>query len=509
MREGCQRLVAAGRAGNAGERVLPRLEQLAHLQVERVLIRFGMTAVDANDQVDARQRTLAEGGIVGRGAAAIGVGQQTVRAGAEFRIVAVTRRIKQRRNIAVEAVATDEQARSWPQQQAENARGDAFEIGFGNLEEFVSRIGFEHQVELFLREARALRCGRFHILDLAADQRHFVGGADIGLRGEQADEAGLANDVPACVIAFDADIVGMAAAMDAGDETGLGHDDGRRLVDQGAHGWRQHGGLCAARQHVAFVIAQDAEARGFIDDRLLGGEAAILVDREGVVACAEIGEVLVRQPGEEGARLVDLSRGAAARGFHAGEFGRDGFHLLAHGVEIGVHHGDVGEGVFQALLQFGAQVIVEQRQMNLDGGAVAFGAGDNRVQHGADLDLGFLAGDDGAVDEEGQVGADDLGDIQPQRPIARADGAPHADGAAVIGFVLAVEVPQAKREDGGVFRRQREEVLHKGVGAILVEEVQQRGIVLLLRRQRAVGGKQVIPRKGEFVGQGKLSGRKA
>jgi hypothetical protein len=88
-------------------------------------------------------------------------------------------------------------------------------------------------------------------------------------------------------------------------------------------------------------------------------------------------------------------------------------------------------------------MIVQQGQVDLDGRALAFRAGDDRVQHGADFDFGLLAGDDGAVDEEGDVGADDLGHDEAQRPAAGAYGAADADGAAVVVLVLAVEVPQA------------------------------------------------------------------
>ena len=98
----------------------------------------------------------------------------------------------------------------------------------------------------------------------------------------------------------------MAAAVHAGDEAGLGDNDRGGLVYEGADGGRQHGRLCAAREDVAVEVAQDAEAGGFVDDRLLGGEAAICVHGEGVIARAEISEVLVPEPGEEGACFTDL-----------------------------------------------------------------------------------------------------------------------------------------------------------------------------------------------------------
>jgi adenine/guanine phosphoribosyltransferase-like PRPP-binding protein len=158
-------------------------------------------------------------------------------------------------------------------------------------------------------------------------------------------------------------------------------------------------------------------------------------------------------------------------------------------------------GTIRLVEQLGAQVVVEQWQVDLYGGALALRAGDNGVQGRADLDPRLLTGNDRAVDKEGDVRPDNFRNVETQRAAARANRAAHADGAAVMGFVLAVEVPQAKRKDGGVLRRQGQHVFEEGVGAILVEKRGQRRIarILLPCRERADRGEEIIPGKGEVV----------
>jgi hypothetical protein len=64
-----------------------------------------------------------------------------------------------------------------------------------------------------------------------------------------------------------------------------------------------------------------------------------------------------------------------------------------------------------------------------------------------------------------------------------------------MGFVLAVEVPEAKCKRGGVFRRERKEVLEERIGVILLQKRQQGRIVRvrLCRRERADRAEKIIP----------------
>ena len=162
--------------------------------------------------------------------------------------------------------------------------------------------------------------------------------------------------------------------------------------------------------------------------------------------------------------------------------------------------------VLEALLQVGAQRLVQQRQVNLDGGALSGRARYDRMQHGADFDLGVLADIDGAIDEERDVGADDLGDIHFQRFAVCAHGAAHADRASRIFIVLAIEVPQADGEGGGVLCCQRQEILDEGVRGVLIEENRQRVVDLGLWRNSAGRREKLVPGKCEFVGQGMSPG---
>jgi hypothetical protein len=64
-----------------------------------------------------------------------------------------------------------------------------------------------------------------------------------------------------------------------------------------------------------------------------------------------------------------------------------------------------------------------------------------------------------------------------------------------MGFVLAVEAPEAECKRGGVFRRERKEVLEEGIGAVLVQKRQQGRIadVRVGRRERADRSEKIIP----------------
>ncbi len=223
---------------------------------------------------------------------------------------------------------------------------------------------------------------------------------------------------------------------------------------------------------------------------------------EGIIAGAEIGEVLVSQPGKEGAGFVDLGEGTTAGDFDAGQRLGDGFHLGAHGREVGVDDLYICKCRLQALLQIHSQRIVQQRQVDLDGGALAGRSRHDRVKHGANLDLGVLADIDRAIDQKGDVSADDLGDIQLQRPAVGATGAAHTNGVGRLLFVVAVEGPKADGEGGGVLRRQGQKILDKGVRAVLSKEARQRLVDFRLWSDRLHGGEKLGPGKCEFVGQG-------
>ena len=164
-------------------------------------------------------------------------------------------------------------------------------------------------------------------------------------------------------------------------------------------------------------------------------------------------------------------------------------------MEVGIDDRDVCERVLKTLLQLGAHVVVEQGQVDLDGGALALRAGDHGVQGRANLDPRLLTGNDRAVDKEGDVRPDNFRHVETQCAAARANRAAHADGAPVMGFVLAVEVPEAECKRGGVFRRERKEILEERIGAILVQKRQQSRIANVRLRwgQRADRSEKIIP----------------
>jgi hypothetical protein len=150
---------------------------------------------------------------------------------------------------------------------------------------------------------------------------------------------------------------------------------------------------------------------------------------------------------------------------------------------------------------------VEQGKVNLDSRTLARRPGNNRVQHGADFDLGLLAGVDCAVDEEGHIRPDDLGDVQPQRLSIGADGLAGADHARAAAFIVLVQLPEVGRQHGCVLDAQRQEVIDEGVRPILVEEAD----ILIRQRLCALGAgargrEEFFARECKIVGQDTASG---
>ena len=76
--------------------------------------------------------------------------------------------------------------------------------------------------------------------------------------------------------------------------------------------------------------------------------------------------------------------------------------------------------------------------------------------------------------------------------LSRPGGAAGTDAARAAGFIVLVQLPQVGRERGRIFRRQRQEVVDEGVGAILVEEGDE------IVRQRFAALCQSSGRRQEF-----------
>ena len=160
-----------------------------------------------------------------------------------------------------------------------------------DLEQLVARIGLQHVDQRLAGMAVGIEAGaREHGVDLAAQIRDGAGRARIGGRGEQADDAELADQPAVRVEALDADVVHVDAPVHARAHGRLGDDQQRRLLQERADLRRDHQRLVPALQHPHVAGAQDAEPG--VEHRI----ERVLAGGEGVVAHAEEGEVVVGQP---------------------------------------------------------------------------------------------------------------------------------------------------------------------------------------------------------------------
>ena len=150
-------------------------------------------------------------------------------------VVAVARHIDEGRDEAVETVEAQEHAHRRPLAQPQDAVRGGEEIVLGNLEQLVARIVVEDvRQRLAVMAGRRQAGARYHVLDLAAQQRDVTGAAAVGAGGEQADEAALAGQLAVIVEGLHADIVHMDAAMHQAALVRLGDDQRRWLREEDA-----------------------------------------------------------------------------------------------------------------------------------------------------------------------------------------------------------------------------------------------------------------------------------
>ncbi len=173
--------------------------------------------------------------------------------------------------------------------------------------------------------------------DLAAQIGNAVRRARVGGGGEQPDDAEFAGEIAGCVEALDADVVEIDAAVHVGVDIGLGDDQRPRLLQESHDLRRELQQLVAALEHLQLAVAHDAERAVEI------GLERVAV--EFVVAQAEEGEMVGRQPLQELDRFRDLvDRQRRRIGLQLGDDGVDALdhrapilhrapHLFEHGLQ--------------------------------------------------------------------------------------------------------------------------------------------------------------------------------
>jgi hypothetical protein len=328
------------------------------------------------------------------------------------------------------------------------------------------------------REARALG----HGVDLAPQQRNFAGPRRIGRGGEESDEAVLADHLAPRVIPLDADVVGVAVAVDGGPGVGLGHHQhGRRSAGEGAG---RHGQRREARRLLPTPFAQHAQAAA--GDQLQRQLAALA--HQVVLAVAEQREVVVGQP---------LQEGAALRRFRGIDAGRRRRQFLGRLLQVRDHGGPVADRgahvrqhPFDALAQRCPLLRVDEA-VHLDvhprlARQVRRGmARRHRLQHALGVALHredgmhhqvqrqALAGElqRHGIHQEGHVVVDDLHDGVAGAPAVGARGRAEHPHLRDARLPLRCELPVRQQGAEQVLGRALVEVLHVDLAEVFAEKV--------------------------------------
>ncbi|MEY9488253.1 hypothetical protein RKD26_004047 [Streptomyces calvus] len=405
--------------------------------------------------------------------------------------VAVARQVDEGRVVAPVLVLAQVEPQPAALLEVEHRGDDGLELADRGLEQLVARVGLQdlEQVAAVVavrREAGALQ----DLLDLAPDHRHPAHGLGVGGGREQAEEAPLTDDVAVRVELLDADVVQVRRPVHGGPAVGLGQHQqlvlARLRAGVGGQPLEGRADRVALVGGVVRVGAQDAQAGA-------GDGAQRVVLAQLVLAVAEEGEVVVGEPAQQLAGLLDLRRGQVGGHRLVGQrLGQPGGGL-AHLAPVLDGLADVGQDPQQVggdLLEVAAVGLAVD--LHMDPGLdvrvvrqVAAGRGgehldqlagdvpaDHELRVHDDVDAAALAGQligDG-VDQERHVVGDDLDDGVAARPAVLLDGrGVHADVGGALGTALGEPVVR----DGGsedVDRVAVGEVLRGGVQVVALEE---------------------------------------
>ncbi len=338
-------LLAVGGDQLVAQVVLPRAAGRDQPGLDRADVgrrRRGRVGLD--DEVEPGQhRFVGDLGVVGGDRPVERVLQDLLERLADRRGEAVARHVDQARGEALEGVVADEQRDPLALLQVEHAGADPRQVVVGDLEQLVARIGqVDVQQRLVIVAVRREGRARQRPLDLEPEQRHVGRRLGVDGRGEQADEDLLADDALLVVEPLDADGVEMDPPVHGRAHVGLVDDQHVGLLEEGADVVGQARHVAHALEDVELGIAQDAEP-AVRHHRHLGVAAGA---DDPVLAIADEGEMVVGQPVEEGAALLQVPglRPGRVPGQRLGD--RAG--LLAHRLPVLDRGADVGEHAAQA-----------------------------------------------------------------------------------------------------------------------------------------------------------------
>ena len=322
-----------------------------------------------------------------------------------------------------------------------------------HLEQLVARKIVQDMDQRLAVVAGRIEMGaRDAILHLAAQERNIARAAVIGRGGEEADEQALAHDPAIAIEALDAHRIHLHRTMDRGPPVGLGHHQQARLMQEVAHVRGQALRVAQAIEDRNAIVAENAEpAAG--DDRgrgLLAGAVKI------VVAIAQEGEIVVGEPGEEGARLAHLL--ARQRRRLLVEFAHHAVNFRPHRPPVLDGHPHVPQYPFEVaanLLQaLGSGLLVDAHlhegflmRLALVGDMARSVPAllDDGMDHQMDRQIPAVQFCRDRIDEEGHVVVDDLDDRVGGAPAmligARVEDADLGD----LGQALLAVIPQRER----------------------------------------------------------------
>ncbi len=395
-------------------------------------------------------------------------------------VEAVQRHVQQGRDEAVKGVHPPEHPHPRPVEQVQHPHGDLVEGLLVDLEQLVAGIALGDGAQTLAGVGAGVRAGAGqHVLDLAAHQRQVARGVLIGLGGEQADEADLADGLALGVVALDPDVIHVAAAVDARLQGGLGHDQGFGLLEVLGEVGGQDRRLAGAAQHRQLHVAQHAQAALGGVVRLFGGVGAVRRARIVVAARAQEDEAVGAQPLQElGVLLGPIG---AERRVGGGQLGGDLAHQGVHGGPVAQGGVNVGQGQAQGVEQGFAAVFADTAQHHEDHrllarlaalAALALGVAgdlDHRVEHGPHLDAGGGQFAHHAVDQERRVVLDDLEQLEFQVAGVCAQGVRQAQlGAAAVALVG--EAPEPRQGHGQVARPDARKLFGANIVRNLIDE---------------------------------------
>ena len=292
------------------EVVFPGPRQTRHAALEFVGVGLGVVErVQADNEMNPGQRTVAELRIIGRQTPVEGIADQLTRLFTHFRIITVTRHIEQRRDKTVELVTADEQLGTRPVIEVQHAEADLEQIILIGLKQLIARIILDGITQLLgVVRTRRLAGTLENAANLAADQRNRAGALIIGFCCEQADEAGFTDHGTVLAVPLDADIIHVDATVDARLHIGLGHDQRRRFTQEGFNRRRQHRRFGPFAQDVAIGVAKHTAPGLLAHSWVPVRHGTVVIDLEVVDPAAQEGEMIVSQPAQEFQRFQELFR---------------------------------------------------------------------------------------------------------------------------------------------------------------------------------------------------------